>query len=73
MKWDILRDQIKQIHILLIKAETEMYDHNATIRIKENLYPRVFLRIGKFELTTSKEYYNVTVKYSEELDRLEII
>ncbi len=72
-KWDILRDQIKQIHILLNEAEAEMYDYNSVIRIKENLYPRVFLRIGKFELTTSKEYYNVTVKYSEELDRLEIV
>ena len=73
MKWDILREQIKQIHILLNKAETEMYDYSATIRIKENLFPRVYLRIGKFELTTSKEYYNITVKYSEESDRLVIV
>jgi len=72
-KWDILRDQIKQIHILLNEKEALMYDYSAIIRVKENLYPRVFLKIGKFEITTSKEYYNVTVKYSEELDRLEII
>jgi len=72
-KWDILKEQIKQIHILMNESEEAMYDYSATIRIKENLYPRVFLKIGKYELTTSKEYYNVTVKYSDELGRLEIV
>ncbi len=72
-KWEILKDQIKQIHALLATTEQEMYDYSAEIIVKETLFPRVYLKIGKHELTTSREYYNVKVKFSEELDKLEIV
>lgn len=71
-KWDFLKKQIKNIMNYLKATEEEMYDYSVTIRIKETLFPRVTLQIGKYKLTASKEYYDVTVRYSEEADRLVI-
>ncbi len=71
-KWDILKNQIKNILQHLKKAEEVMYDYDAVIKIKETLYSRVNLQIGKHKLTTAKEHYNVTVRYSKEYDRLVI-
>ena len=68
--YDVLKQQIKTILQHLKKAEEAMYDYKAVIRIKETLYPRVLLQIGKHKLTTSKEYYNVTAHYSEEEDKI---
>ncbi len=71
-KWDILKTQIKTILNHLKKTEEEMYALNSTIRIKETLYPRVTLQIGTHKLTTDREYFDVTVRYSEELEKLVI-
>jgi uncharacterized protein (DUF342 family) len=71
-KWDILKNQIKSILQHLKKSEEEMYDYDVVIKIKETIYPRVNLQIGKHKLTTSKEYYNVTARYSKEYDKLVI-
>lgn len=71
-KWDFLKKQIKTIIGHLKKAEEEMYDHNVIIRIKETLYPRVELQIGKHKITASKEYFDVRVLYSEETGKIVI-
>jgi uncharacterized protein (DUF342 family) len=69
-RYDVLKQQIKTILQHLKKAEEAMYDYEAVIRVKETLYPRVQLQIGKHKLTTSKEYYNVTAHYSEEESKI---
>ncbi len=71
-KWDILKLEIKEINDKLREAEEMMYDYNATIVVKETLFPKVYIKIGKFEITTSREYHKVTVHYYEEEDRLVI-
>ena len=71
-KWDFLKKQIKTIIGHLKKAEEEMYDHGVIIRIKETLYPRVELQIGKHKITASKEYFDVKVLYSEEAGKIVI-
>ncbi|MCP5102405.1 MAG: DUF342 domain-containing protein [bacterium] len=71
-KWNFLKKQIKNILQQLKKTEGEMYDYDVVIKIKETLFPRVELQIGKHKLTTSKEYYGVTVSYSKEVDKLVI-
>jgi len=71
-KWQILRQEIQETHQMLKDAEASIYNHKATIRIKGTLYPRVHLKIGRYETTTSREYTNVTVRYNEEEDRLVI-
>jgi len=72
-RWDLLKDEIRQISEELKRIEEKMYDYNAKIVIKENLFPRVHLKIGRFEMTTSQEYYKVTVQYDPELERLIIV
>lgn len=69
-KWNFLKEQIKKIMNHLKGTEADLYDYSATIRIKETLFPRVSLQIGKFHLMTSKEWFDVTVKYSEEENKL---
>lgn len=69
-KWELLRSEIATVIQRLKKSETEMYDYDAVVRIKEVLYPRVKIRIGKYKLTTVKEHNNVTVRYSPEEDML---
>ncbi len=71
-RWDTLKNEIKNILKRLKQTEDEMYDYQAVIRIKETLFPRVILTIGKHKLTTTKEYYHVTVRYSPEDERLVI-
>jgi uncharacterized protein (DUF342 family) len=70
MNWDFLKKKIQKTHKALREAELKMYDYSATIRIRETLYPRVVLKIGKFKIKTSKEYFNTTVRYSEEEGRI---
>lgn len=72
-KWKKLRLEIKEIYEALDSIKDAMFDHNCTITVKGILYPRVQLKIGKYELTTSKEYSRVTVQYSEDEDRLLIV
>ncbi|MCP4152229.1 MAG: DUF342 domain-containing protein [bacterium] len=62
--YELLKKQIKNILNYLKKAEEAMYDHSAVIKVKETLFPRVQMRIGKYSLTTSKEYYGVTIKFA---------
>lgn len=69
-KWKLLRDEIQVILKRLKQTEEQMYDYNAVIEIKETLFPRVEVIIGKHKLTTAKEYHRVTVKYSPDDDRL---
>ena len=69
-KWQILRQEIQETHQLLKDAEASIYNHKSIIRIKGTLYPRVHLKIGRYETTTSREYTNVTIRYNEEEDRL---
>ncbi|MCP5049564.1 MAG: DUF342 domain-containing protein [bacterium] len=71
-RWESLRREIKNILKRLKSTEEEMYDYDASIRFKETLYPRVSLTIGKYKLTTAKEYRNVTVRYSPDGARLVI-
>jgi uncharacterized protein (DUF342 family) len=71
-KWDILKKEIQTVLQRLKKTESEMYDYDAVIRVKEVLYPRVYICIGKYKLTTVKEHNNATIKYSPEIDGLEI-
>jgi hypothetical protein len=61
------------VHQRLKQTEEAMYDHEAIIQVKGTLYPRVYLKIGKYKLTTAKEFYKVTIKYSPEDDRLVIL
>ncbi len=72
-KWKKMRLEIKDIYEALDSLKEAMYDHSCTIVVKGVLYPRVQLKIGKYELTTSKEYSRVTVQYSEDEDRLVIV
>lgn len=65
-KWEFLKKQIKTIIEHLKKAEEEMYDYGVIIKIKETLFPRVELQIGKHKFTASQEYYNKTAYFSEE-------
>lgn len=71
-KWELLRTEIATVIQRLKKSESEMYDYGAIIRIREVLYPRVRIQIGKYNLTTVKEHTNITVRYSPEEDRLVI-
>lgn len=71
-KWKLLRDEIQVILKRLKHTEEEMYDYNAVIEIKETLYPRVEITIGKYKLTTVKEYRKAKVKYSPDDDCLVI-
>ena len=72
-KWDILKLEIKEINENLKKVEDLMYDYDATVVVKETLFPKVYIKIGKYEITTSSEYFKATVHYSEEEDRLIIV
>ena len=72
-QWDVLKEMIRQIHDEMKKIEEEMYDYSAKIVIKESLFPRVHLKIGRLELTTSQEYYKATVQYDPDEERLIII
>ncbi|UCH94335.1 MAG: DUF342 domain-containing protein [Candidatus Aminicenantes bacterium] len=72
-KWDLLKREIQRVHQRLKQTEEAMYDYGAVILVKETLYPRVYLEIGKYKLTTGEEFYNVTIKYSPEEDRLVIV
>jgi len=71
-KWNLLREDIQVIYQRMRQAESEMYDHTAVIVVKETLFPRVTLKIGRYKMVTSEEHYKVTVKYSSEKDRLVI-
>jgi uncharacterized protein (DUF342 family) len=71
-KWEFLKKQIKTIIQHLKNAEEEMYNHEVIIKIKETLFPRVELQIGKYKFTASQEYYNVTAYYSDEAGNIVI-
>lgn len=71
-KWHLLKREIKMIHQRLKQTEEAMYDHGVFIRVKEMLYPRVYLQIGRYHFTTTREYFNVTVKCSLEENQLVI-
>lgn len=72
-KWEILKDEIRHIYEEMKVIEEAMYDYSSKIIIKESLFPRVHLKIGRFEMNTSQEYYKAIVQYDPELDRLVII
>ncbi|MCP4213275.1 MAG: DUF342 domain-containing protein [bacterium] len=69
-KYEFLKKQVKKMLLHLKKLEDLMYDYKATIKVKETLFPRVQIKIGKHKLTTVKEYYTTTVRYSEEEGRI---
>jgi len=69
-RWDILKSEIQRIFQRLKQTEEEMYDYESVIKIKESLYPRVVLKIGKYSITTTSESTNVTIRYSKDDDRL---
>jgi uncharacterized protein len=69
-KWDKLKEDILQVNSSLKGLEELMYDYSATIVVKEMLYPKVFLKIGKYETVSSREQHNVTVRYSADECRL---
>lgn len=69
-KWDKLKEEIREINATLKALEELMYDYSAKIIIKELLYPKVFLKIGKYEVVSSREQHNVTVRYSADENRL---
>jgi uncharacterized protein len=72
IRWDRLKREIQNILKRLKSTEEQIYDYNAIIKVKETLFPRVSIKLGKFKLTTHKEYHNVIVRYSDENDRLMI-
>ena len=69
-RWETLKTEIMFLHEKIKEIESEMYDYKAVIVIKEQLFPKVTLRIGKFEITTSREYHRVTIRYSPEDARM---
>jgi uncharacterized protein len=69
-RWEALKEEILQVNNELKTIEELMYDYSARIIIKETLFPKVFLKIGRYEITTTHERYNVTVRYSAEENRL---
>lgn len=69
-KWHLLRDELTEIQEMLKKAEDLMYDYSATVIIREVLFPNVFVQIGKYKFTSTREYKNITIKYSKEEGRL---
>ncbi len=71
--WDSLKDEIRRIHMEMKGIEEQMYDYSAKIVVKESLFSRVHLKIGRFEMTTSQEYFKATVKYDSEKDQLVIV
>jgi uncharacterized protein (DUF342 family) len=62
--WEFLKKELPVISRRLKQAEETMYDHEAVIQVRETLYPRVYVKIGKYHLITAKEYHHVTIKYS---------
>lgn len=72
-RWQLLKKEIQSIHHRLKHLESEMHDLNAVVRVKETLSPRVSITIGKYKLSTTQEYFNVTVKYSPDNDNLVIV
>jgi uncharacterized protein len=71
-KWEKIKSNIQNLNATLKILEEKMYDYNAYIKVKETLFPRVKLKIGKHTITSHKEFYNVTVKYSKEAGQLVI-
>lgn len=71
--WDTLKEEIRQIHEQVKEIEEEMFDYQAVIVIKEQLFPKVTLKIGRHELVSGREYQRATVRYSPEEDRLIIV
>jgi len=71
-RWDALKHEIQLTFEELKKAEEEMYDINAVIQIKETLFPRVTLQVGKGTIVTSQEFSGVTVRYSIEEEQVVI-
>lgn len=69
-RWEALKEEIKEINNVLKVIEDMMYDYSAVIVVKEVLSPKVTLRIGKYESVTSREHYNVTVRFSPEEGKL---
>lgn len=69
-KWELLKNQIRMINTHLKKTEELMYDYKAVIKVKETLFPRVNIQLGRFKITTSKEYFKVQIYYSEETEQL---
>ncbi len=68
--WDRLKEEIREVNSALRLLEDLMYDYSAKIVIKEMVYPKVLLKIGKFEALTSREQRNVTVRFSPDENRL---
>ncbi|HNX97841.1 MAG TPA: hypothetical protein PKK12_09185, partial [Candidatus Aminicenantes bacterium] len=69
-RWEELKEIIRDRSAQLKAIEDEMYDYSTSIVIRDELYPKVFLKIGRFELTTTHEARHVTVRYSAEENRL---
>jgi uncharacterized protein (DUF342 family) len=71
-RWELLKKDIQLISKRLKKAEEQIFDYRAVIRVKETLHPRVSLAVGRHRFTTSEECHNVTVCCSPEADSLVI-
>jgi uncharacterized protein (DUF342 family) len=71
-KWDLLKEEIAYSGELLKKAEPLIYNYDAVITIKGRLFPGVYLRIGKCDLTPARAYHNVKIHYSKDSGKLEI-
>ncbi len=69
-RWEELKEIILAISARLKATEEEMYDYSARIEIREELHPKVFLKIGRYELVTSREIRHMTVRYSPDENRL---
>ncbi len=72
-RWEVLKEEIRKIYEEMKLIEDEMFDYNAKIVVKENLFPRVHLKIGRFEMTTSQEYYKATVQFDPDENRLIVV
>lgn len=72
-RWKGLKKKMQAISRAMKSVEKQVYDYGAAIRVRETLSPRVEVKIGNRSLKTTREHYNITVRYSEEEDKLVIL
>ncbi|MCP4213047.1 MAG: DUF342 domain-containing protein [bacterium] len=71
-KWKLFKEEIEATKQTLAEREAMIYQYDSKMIIKGTLYPGVYLKIGKYEKTTDREYTNVIITYSPQSNQLEI-
>ncbi|MGE5340878.1 MAG: DUF342 domain-containing protein [Candidatus Omnitrophota bacterium] len=70
--WHFLKGEIQTLYDEMKQLESDMYDNNAEVEVREKLYARVRVRIGRGKLVTAHEFFNIKIKYCAEEDKLKI-